>query len=77
MIKEEYRIPMRIPESWNGATSQIQRKRSLALLNIYNNTFILFYSNTTGGGNDELNADGGKSIKLLKFTSHRFNVSNA
>jgi hypothetical protein len=24
----------------------------------------------TGGGNDELNADGGKSITLLKFIEH-------
>jgi hypothetical protein len=29
----------------------------------------------TGGGNDELNADGGKSIKLLNFLSHGLVVS--
>ena len=30
----------------------------------------------TGGGNDELNADAGKSIKLLKFIEHGWLLSN-
>ncbi len=30
----------------------------------------------TGGGNDELNADAGKSIKLLKFIEHGLLASN-
>jgi hypothetical protein len=30
----------------------------------------------TGGGNDELNADAGKSIKLLKLIEHGFISSN-
>ncbi len=34
------------------------------------------YSRTTGGGNDELNADSGKSIKLLKFIKHGLVWSN-
>ncbi len=28
------------------------------------------YGKATGGGNDELKADGGKSIKLLKLAKH-------
>ena len=31
---------------------------------------------TTGGGNDELNADRGRSIKLLKCVEHGPVVSN-
>ena len=36
-----------------------------------------FYDMTTGGGNELLKADGGKSIKLLKFISHGLRVSKA
>jgi hypothetical protein len=36
---------------------------------------IIFYCRV-GGGNDELKADGGISIKLLKLAEHGFIVSN-